>query len=86
MTARVEVVHEADCPHVERVVAMVRTCIAASGTDATIVVREGELASPTVVVDGLDVTTGKPPIAAVACRLDLPTADQLRIALERSST
>jgi hypothetical protein len=86
MTARVEVVHERDCPLVDQAVERVRFYRSTSGTDAVIVVREGELASPTVLVDGLDVVTGRPPVATVACRLDLPTDDQIRLALERSQT
>ncbi len=87
MTARVvEVVHERDCPLVDQAVERVRLYLSATGTDAVVVVREGELASPTVLVDGLDVVTGLPPVTAVACRLDLPTDDQIRIALERSQT
>ena len=84
MNALIEVVHEADCPLVDRVVTIVRSYLTASGSDAVFVVREGELASPTVLVDGLDVVTGRPPGATSACRLDLPTENQIRIALERS--
>ena len=82
----VEVVHEHDCPHVDRVVAAVRSCLSSSGIDAVVVVREGELVSPTVLVDGLDVLTGQPPLAMLACRLEIPTEEQIRIALERTLT
>lgn len=85
MTARVvEVVHERDCPLVDETVERVRSFLSVSGTDAVVVVREGALASPTVLVDGLDVVTGQPPAPAAACRLEVPTDDQIRIALERS--
>ncbi len=86
MTTRIEIVHEPDCPLAARVVQTVRAFLAASGADAVVVVHEAPLASPTVLVDGLDVVTGRPPVPAVACRLDLPTEDQLRNALERSPT
>lgn len=82
----IEVVHVSECPSLEAVLALLRSCLDSSGYDAAVVVREGTLASPTVLVDGIDVVTGLPPTAATACRIDLPTESQILTALERTQT
>jgi hypothetical protein len=44
---------------------------------------EGEYPSPTLVVDGLDVTAGAPVSGEPRCRFDLPTPAQIRKALSK---
>jgi hypothetical protein len=43
---------------------------------------EGEFASPTLLVDGADVT-GRSTAPAPSCRLDVPTEEQVLAALRR---
>jgi len=87
VTARVvEIVHVRGCPNLDAVLALVRSCLTSFGPDVDVVVHEGEFASPTVLVDGRDVLTGRPPISMPSCRLDVPTASQILAALERTAT
>jgi len=44
---------------------------------------EGAFASPSVMVDGEDVT-GMSQRGGAGCRLDLPTDEQIRVALQRA--
>ena len=63
----IEILQVPDCPLAARVVALVDTCQ----------VSIGAYPSPTLVVDGRDVTTGRPVTGASRCRLDLPTEEQV---------
>lgn len=78
----VQVRRVADCPHVDQVRELVRSAAAAAGAVVVIDELVGDYASPTVLVDGRDVT-GRPPAEGASCRLDLPTEWQIRAALER---
>jgi len=70
----------ADCPHAEQVRELVRRVAADGGVLIELEELVGEYPSPTVLVDGRDVT-GRPLAVGAACRLDLPTERQLRAAL-----
>jgi hypothetical protein len=59
---------------------MVRRVAAASGVEVELEELVGDYPSPTVLVDGRDVT-GRPPAEVASCRLDLPTERQIREAL-----
>lgn len=72
----------ADCPHAEPVRELVRRTAAASGVTVELEELVGDYPSPTVLVDGQDVT-GVPPAEGGFCRLDLPTELQIRAALLR---
>jgi len=82
----VEVRHVADCPHLGAVLDLVQFCLDTTAPDADLIVREGIGLSPTVLVDGRDVTGESVPTSAVGCRLDLPTAAQIIAALEGASS
>lgn len=60
-----------------------RECLAETGMgDEPVETVVGDHPSPTLVVDGLDIATGAPVAGAPRCRMDLPTHDQIRTALE----
>lgn len=71
-----------DCPRADRVRELMRSAAAACGMVVELDELIGEYPSPTVLVDGRDVT-GVSPAEGASCRLDLPTEDQIRAALQR---
>lgn len=74
-----------DCPLVEELHDLVRECLTALGDQRTIETKVGDYPSPTLVIGGLDVATGRPVDDSVCCRLDLPSRDQVLVALQDSS-
>ena len=78
---RIQILHVPDCPLVESVVKLVRDCQAHSGDSGVLDLRVGPFPSPTLLIDGLDVTTGESVAGAARCRLDLPTREQILNAL-----
>jgi hypothetical protein len=78
---RIELMYVPACPRVDQVRAMVRQCLEDAGITAFVREREGPYPSPTLLIDGADVTTGKPVTGTACCRLDLPTRGQIRAAL-----
>jgi hypothetical protein len=60
----------------------VQQCLTALGVHTSILVRVGDYPSPTVLVNGTD-NTGRAPAqtSTKACRLDVPTRDQILAAL-----
>lgn len=84
---RVELLANPGCPHVEATRELLRDCLAVLDLDAQITDRVGHYASPTVLVDGIDVMGRPTPSAAEhACRLDLPTRPRLLAALRAHFT
>lgn len=81
---RVRLLHVPGCPLVETVRATLRECREEAGVAFEVEEVEGAFPSPTVVVDGNDVTTGAPVAGGVRCRLDLPSREQVLAALARS--
>jgi hypothetical protein len=72
-----------DCPNLDRVRTALNTALADLGLPSTVIERVGDYPSPSVLIDGVDVMgAGDGP---AACRLDLPTVDDLRAALRRAS-
>lgn len=78
----VQILRVADCPNVADVRALIRRSAALLGTQVEIEELKGDYPSPTVLVDGRDVT-GRELAEGSACRLDLPTEEQIRAALAR---
>jgi len=78
---RIELRWVPDCPNVDRVRQGLYDALAELGIEVDVEERVGDYASPTVVVDGLDVVTRMRPPSGPACRLDLPTHAQLIDAL-----
>jgi len=78
----VQILQVPDCPLVGRVRETVRQALASTGVPVVIEELTGDYPSPTVLVDGVDVT-GRPAGSGGACRLDLPTEQQIVTALQR---
>lgn len=83
--ARIEILHVPDCPLVEEVRETVRRSLATAGCAAPVEELEGDYPSPSLLVNGIDVVTGRPPADHAACRRDLPTDEQVLAALEEVS-
>lgn len=70
-----------DCPHLPATRALLRECLAELGLPLSFSEAVGEYPSPTVLVDGVDLTGNAACESGAACRLDLPTGDDIRTAL-----
>ena len=77
---RVELRHTPDCPNLDASRALLESCISELGLTLTVIDREGEYPSPTIVVNGADVM-GQPLSDSAGCRLDLPTRERILQAL-----
>jgi hypothetical protein len=70
-----------ECPNLAATRDLLRACVAEAGLPLSVIVeRVGDYPSPSVLVDGLDVT-GADPYGPAACVLAQPTAVQIRAAL-----
>jgi hypothetical protein len=78
---RIQILHVADCLLVGDVRREVQEYLDRYGVDAQIEEVEGPYPSPTLLVGGRDVTE-RPPGVGPACRLDLPSRDQISRAIE----
>jgi len=78
---RIRILHAPDCPLVDKLIIEVERCLTEASINEPVEVLEGDYPSPTLVVDGIDVSTGAPMAGEPRCRLDLPTTDQIRAAL-----
>jgi hypothetical protein len=85
-TPRIELLHVRGCPLVEQVRATLDSCLREAGLTAVVHDREGRFASPTLLIDGVDVVTGAPAKTPASCRLDLPNRRQILAALRGSTT
>jgi hypothetical protein len=77
---RIEILQVPGCPLVDRVRETVQRVLAQSGIRGEIQELVGDYPSPTLLVDGRDVT-GRRLGEWSACRLDLPTEEQVLAAL-----
>jgi hypothetical protein len=74
-----------DCPNLPAVRDLVHQCVAAAGLPpAAVVERVGAFRSPSVLVNGQDVT-GAALDGPAACVLVLPTAEQIDAALHAAT-
>lgn len=78
---RVQILHVEGCPLVDGLRETVRRSLARAGCAARIEELEADYPSPTLLIDDIDVVTGRPPDLHPACRLDVPTEDQVVAAL-----
>jgi hypothetical protein len=79
----VQILHVPDCPLLPSARRAVDRAAASIGAQVHIAEVEGAFPSPSVVVDGEDVT-GTSITGGAQCRLDLPTEQQIRVALQRA--
>ena len=78
----IELLSVHDCPRVAPVRRRLCRVLRQLGVTAQVVEHVGSFPSPTVLVDGRDVVTGRRlQGGGPSCRLDLPTAGQLRSAI-----
>jgi len=81
---KVELLVAPDCPNAPAARALLTACLRRLGLAIRVRERVGEFSSPTILVDGVDVMTGRdggPPMSA--CRLDVPTESRVLAALHR---
>lgn len=78
---RMQILHVADCPLVDGLREIARRGLASVECGARIEEMEGDYPSPTLLIDGIDVVTGRPVARHAACRLDVPTEEQVVAAL-----
>ena len=69
-----------DCPNLAATRDLLHACLAEAGLALDVIERIGEYPSPSVLIDGRDVT-GADPHGPAACVLSPPTAEQIRTAL-----
>lgn len=74
-----------DCPNLAATRQLLAKCLAEAGLSQTVIERIGDFPSPSVLIDGADVT-GADPQGPAACVLAPPTAAQIRTALRRATT
>jgi hypothetical protein len=79
---RVELLHFEGCPLAPAAYRLVRQCLTALGIPDSVLVRVGDSASPTVLVDGIDVMRpAAEPSTPSMCRIDVPTRERVLAAL-----
>ena len=71
------------CPLVDQLRTLLNDCIRRSGMRPVVETVSGSYPSPTMLINGIDVATGRPPTDQVCCRLDLPTSEQIVTALQK---
>jgi len=79
---RIELRAVPGCPNLDAARDLLRACLAEAGRPPEFIERIGDYPSPSVVVDGVDVTGGDPD-APAHCVLRLPTRGEILAALRR---
>lgn len=74
-----------DCPNLNATRDLLHACFAEAGFPVEVVERIGEYPSPSILIDGRDVT-GVDPLGAAGCVVRPPTAEQIRAALRTAAT
>ena len=69
-----------DCPNLEATRSLLHACLAEAGLTVQVIERIGDYPSPSILIDGIDVT-GADPDGPPSCVLLPPTAGQIRAAL-----
>jgi hypothetical protein len=82
---QVQILRVPDCPLVGALRDLVDRCLSRSGLSATIEEIEGPYPSPTLLINGTDVT-GRPLTAGPSCRLDSPSEKEILAALSKMNT
>jgi len=80
---RVELFQFQGCPLAPAAYELVRQCLMALDIPDPVLVRVGDWASPTVLVNGVDVMRPAAELStARVCRIDVPTRERVLAALE----
>lgn len=77
---RISILHIPDCPSLVRARQGVRAAVELVGATAVVEEIEGPYPSPTVLIDGVEID-GYPLGSGAACRIDVPTPDQIAAAV-----
>jgi hypothetical protein len=79
---RIQLLSVPDCPLVESARSALKNSLAQTHIDVIVEELVGDYSSPTILIEGFDVT-GRPrePRNQASCRLDLPTDEQILVAL-----
>jgi hypothetical protein len=78
----IEIVYVPGCTLVDRLRSLVEECVTEVGAPWPVEVVTGQCHSPTLLVNGLDITTGRAiDVEFAACRVDLPTKAEILAAL-----
>jgi hypothetical protein len=78
---KIELLHSPGCPNLDGARALLASCISELGLAVTVIDRETDYPSPTILVNGIDVM-GRPESEQPGCRLDLPTRERILEALQ----
>jgi hypothetical protein len=81
--SRIQIFHVPDCPLVDRLITELEGCLTTAELSEPVELLVGDYPSPSLVIDGIDITTGSPMSGQPSCRLDLPTRAQIDAALGR---
>jgi hypothetical protein len=83
----VELLVAPECPHAPAARALLASCLDRLGLAMRVRERIGDYPSPTILVDGIDVMTGLSGVPRMwACRLNVPTASRVLVALRDRAT
>jgi hypothetical protein len=80
---KIELLHVPGCPHVDAARELLSGCLTELHLQVAVEDKEGAYASPTILVNGVDVM-GALAFTAAACRLDVPTKPRLLVALRNT--
>lgn len=78
---KVELLHTPECANLDAARALLESCISELGLAITVIDREGDYPSPTILVNGTDVM-GRSLSDSPTCRLDVPTRERILEALQ----
>jgi hypothetical protein len=81
---RIELLQVPGCRNVLDARQTLVSCLQRLGLDVPINERVGDFASPSILIDGVDIM-GEQDLRGAACRLDLPTEDRILAALRSRS-
>lgn len=82
---RIEHLSSPGCPNAVASYRLLARCVAEVVPGAAVIERVGAFASPTVLVNGIDVMRPDQPLSEACCRLDLPSRAAIITALRRGA-
>jgi hypothetical protein len=81
---KIQLLHVPGCDNLENARELLDSTLSEFGLDERIEEEDGAYASPTILVDGIDVM-GRPDAVGPSCRLDVPTRARLVVALQAAA-